>query len=125
MAVMAAMALCAGEALAARSGSRSASHGGSHGASGGSHGHGGHYGGNHGGNYGGYRGYYRSYFHGGRAFVAAPFYAFPGYYYPPPAYYALPPQDILYYCPEYGVYYPQVQVCPSGWQRMLPQAPPY
>ena len=101
MAVMAAMALCAGEALAARSGSRSASHGGSHGASGGSHGH------------------------GGRAFVAAPFYAFPGYYYPPPAYYALPPQDILYYCPEYGVYYPQVQVCPSGWQRMLPQAPPY
>ena len=39
----------------------------------------------------------------------APVYYVPQYYYPPQ------PQTAAY-CPENGLYYPQTQACPSGWQ---------
>jgi hypothetical protein len=84
--------------------------------------------------------------HHGRAvfFVGAPFlfYSWPyGYYYAPPPYYYGPdyaahydmpplyvekfegnptpqtPGDI--YCPEKRAYYPDVQDCPTGWQRVI------
>lgn len=45
------------------------------------------------------------------------------YYRPAPVYYA--PQYVYRsqprlaaYCPENGLYYPQTQACPSGWQRV-------
>jgi hypothetical protein len=45
------------------------------------------------------------------------------YYRPAPVYYApqyvYPPQpQTAAYCPENGLYYPQTQACPSGWQRV-------
>ena len=48
------------------------------------------------------------------------------YYRPRPVYY--PPQYVYpqypqsqsaAYCPENGLYYPQTQACPSGWQRVV------
>ena len=46
------------------------------------------------------------------------------YYRPAPIYYA--PQYVYpqqaqtaAYCPENGLYYPQTQACPSGWQRVI------
>ncbi len=73
-------------------------------------------------------------------FVGAPLFAAPffypyspyDYYYyppspayiqqPPPAYIQQPPnQQFWYFCPEANGYYPQVQVCPGGWQPVLPQ----
>ena len=41
----------------------------------------------------------------------APVYYVPQYGYPPH------PQAAAY-CPENGLYYPQTQACPSGWQRV-------
>ena len=41
----------------------------------------------------------------------APIYYTPSYVYPPQ------PQTAAY-CPENGLYYPQTQACPSGWQRV-------
>ena len=41
----------------------------------------------------------------------APIYYTPQYIYPPQ------PQTAAY-CPENGLYYPQAQACPSGWQRV-------
>ena len=32
------------------------------------------------------------------------------------------PQADAYYCPESRAYYPQVQICSGGWQRVTPQA---
>ncbi|WP_114689933.1 hypothetical protein [Polynucleobacter necessarius] len=45
------------------------------------------------------------------------------YYRPAPLYYGtqyvyLPPTQTAAYCPENGLYYPQTQACPSGWQRV-------
>lgn len=51
------------------------------------------------------------------------------YYRPYPSYYAQP-QPAYYppvyyqphaaaFCPENGLYYPQTQACPSGWQKVL------
>lgn len=45
------------------------------------------------------------------------------YYRPAPIYYTssyvYPPQpQTAAYCPENGLYYPQTQACPSGWQRV-------
>lgn len=43
---------------------------------------------------------------------------------PPPVYYGLgfyypmPPPVAVAYCPENGLYYPQTEACPSGWQRV-------
>ena len=39
------------------------------------------------------------------------------YYYAPQYVYAPPPQTAAF-CPENGLYYPQTQACPSGWQRV-------
>ena len=84
-------------------------------------------------------------FVGGAVFIGAfgyPYYAYPGYYYPaygyPPApapYYppvtgyveqpsAAAPQGDWFYCPQSRAYYPQVQECPGGWQRIPPQPAP-
>ena len=82
----------------------------------------------------------RGHFHGGvhtrvfvgATFVAAPFYypyAYP-YYSPAPVYYAPPPvymeppapqENYWYYCAPSRAYYPYVQDCPGGWQRVAPQ----
>lgn len=45
------------------------------------------------------------------------------YYRPAPIYYmpqyAYPPHpQVAAFCPENGLYYPQTQACPSGWQRV-------
>lgn len=69
--------------------------------------------------------------------VAAPFF-YPYYYYypyypyyypsayPAPAYSESPTYveqgpSILYYCPDYRDYYPNVATCPSPWLQVLPQ----
>jgi hypothetical protein len=124
--------------------------GGSH--AGGSHVGGSHVGGSHGGGFrgggfhgGGFRGHLR-----GGVFIGAPlfwpwYYPDP-YYYPGPYYYgdyapvvesspavyieqgaapAAPEQSTYwYYCARSKGYYPYVQQCPGGWQRVAPQPPP-
>jgi hypothetical protein len=101
-----------------------------------SHGHGaGH-------NYGG-GGYGYRHASGARfVFLAGPAFPF-GYYYPSPYYYFPPPfystpapptvyielpqpapEAYWYFCQATGTYYPYVQNCASGWQRMLPQSTP-
>ena len=81
--------------------------------------------------------------HGSRAFLyAAPIFVgaviASRYYYPTPVYYAPPPPPVYieqpvpdpaaqaywYYCPQSRAYYPQVQSCACGWQRVAPQPPP-
>lgn len=69
-----------------------------------------------------------------RIVFVAPLFAVPRYYYPAPVYYAPPPvyieqpqphpQAYWYYCPVLRAYYPHVQTCPGGWQRVVPQPPP-
>ncbi len=66
---------------------------------------------------------------------------YPGPYYYPPAVVAVPasppvyveqnaPQaapeqaNYWYYCADAKAYYPYVQQCPGGWQRVAPQPPP-
>jgi len=66
--------------------------------------------------------------------VGAPFwrpaytYPYPVYAYPPPTAYArsyAPPEPAYwYYCPDYGVYYPYVQQCPTEWLKVIPQPAP-
>ncbi|MGE5638797.1 MAG: hypothetical protein ACM30H_01770 [Clostridia bacterium] len=65
----------------------------------------------------------------GAPLVVAPFAAYPYYYAPAPVYYAPPPpayveapppQQYWYYCASARAYYPYVQDCPGGWQRVLP-----
>ena len=41
------------------------------------------------------------------------YYSSPAYMYPPAYAYAAP--DYWYYCPSYGVYYPNVPSCPVPW----------
>ena len=85
-------------------------------------------------------GHYRPHSHGSRVVVVGSAfygygYGYPGYYYPPALYnYAPPPAPVYieqgpapgaqgdwFYCPQYRAYYPQVQQCPGGWQRVAPQ----
>jgi hypothetical protein len=44
------------------------------------------------------------------------------YYRPAPIYYATPYYQVAHrtaaFCPENGLYYPQTQACPSGWQQV-------
>lgn len=45
------------------------------------------------------------------------------YYRPAPVYYPpqygyIPQAHTAAFCPENGLYYPQTQACPSGWQRV-------
>lgn len=66
----------------------------------------------------------------GPAYYGPAYYA-PGYYYPPPApvYIEQNPAPIeqgsqyWYYCQSARAYYPYVNGCPEGWQRVLPQPP--
>jgi hypothetical protein len=99
-----------------------------------------------GGHWGGPR-FYGSRWHGAPyfasfgLFLGAPYFWGPGYYpystsypgyvtYPTAVYYpssesGAPEPSYQYYCPGQG-YYPAVQTCPSGWQRVLPEhAPSY
>ena len=81
----------------------------------------------------------------GPGFYYPPYYYPPYYYYPPPAYYppappvyieqGAPPaypappgaapqsQQYWYFCRSANGYYPNVQACPEGWQRVAPQPP--
>ncbi len=103
-----------------------------------SHGGGRYYGG------GGYYGYPRVSV--GIGFGWPGYWGYPGYYYAPPAYYYPPvtvvpssppvyiergdtrsgpvdPRDYWYFCPESNTYYPYVQQCAGGWQRVAPRPP--
>jgi hypothetical protein len=48
--------------------------------------------------------------------VVRPYYA--PYYYPPQPYYSSLPANTAAYCPENGLYYPETEVCPSGWKAV-------
>ena len=86
------------------------------------------YGGYHGAYYAGYYGGHGGGWHHGWAPFAVGAVAgvavANAYYRPAPIYYA--PQYVYpqqaqtaAYCPENGLYYPQTQACPSGWQRVI------
>jgi len=72
------------------------------------------------GGYGGWRGGWAPFAVGAVAGVAvanAYYRPQPRVYYAPQ--YVYPPQPVTAaYCPENGLYYPQTQACPSGWQRV-------
>ena len=55
----------------------------------------------------------------GSVFIAVPILA-------PPIYYAQPVyiEQYWYYCNDPAGYYPAVQNCPQGWQRVIPSSPP-
>ena len=65
--------------------------------------------------------------------VGAPFFYYPPVYapvYPVPAYQEPPvyieqDSEVLYYCPDYRDYYPNVATCPSPWMQVLPDAGGY
>lgn len=116
------------------------------------HGGGGHGGGGHfrGGHFGGGRALFFAAPIIAGAYLASRYYYPPSYYYDPPsvyypptppayieqtpAPYSVPPQSqaqpqpqsqaYWYYCPSSGAYYPHVQSCSDGWQRVVPQPPP-
>lgn len=78
------------------------------------------------------RPYYRPYYEPTYYYPPAPVYYSPP---PPPTYieqapsYSVPPQSqaqpqtdsAWYYCPSSQGYYPNVQTCADGWQRVAPQ----
>lgn len=69
----------------------------------------------------------------GLAIVTAPLWLAPRYAYPAPVYYAPPAPTVYveqppaqaywYFCADSQAYYPYVQSCASGWQRVLPRPP--
>ena len=75
------------------------------------------------GGYGGYRGGWAPFAVGavaGAVIVSSYYHPRPVVYYgPPPQYYYPVQQQAAAYCPENGLYYPQTQACPSGWQRVV------
>jgi hypothetical protein len=99
-----------------------------------------------GGGFHGGGGFHRSGGHGHvGVIISAPLFWGPDFYYPYPYYYfpddslsssppvyieqgdeeAPPPQsNYWYYCANPQGYYPYVQQCPGGWQRVAPQPPP-
>lgn len=44
----------------------------------------------------------------------------PEFVVPFPYYYSGPPPAYLYYCPDYGAYYPNVTSCPAPWVTVPP-----
>ncbi|MFC5474346.1 hypothetical protein [Paraherbaspirillum soli] len=70
-------------------------------------------------------------FHGrGRVFIVDPFF-WPGYYHYPtyiygelPMMYVEPGSGYTFYCTDPAGYYPDVQYCPSGWTRVVPDNSP-
>lgn len=82
----------------------------------------------------GHSGHFHHFRGGGAVFIGVPFYYGPRYFYPAPYYYHYPyypPAPTYYieqpqpgywhYCPQSGAYFPQVQICPGGWQLVPPQ----
>jgi len=73
--------------------------------------------------HGGYRGGWAPFAVGavaGAVIVSSYYHPRPVVYYgPPPQYYYPVQQQAAAYCPENGLYYPQTQACPSGWQRVV------
>ena len=77
--------------------------------------------------------------------IAGPWWGPPAYYYPPPGYYyppdvpsappvyieqqaapvnaQAPAEQVWYYCVNPKGYYPYVQTCPAGWQKVAPIPP--
>jgi hypothetical protein len=137
------VALILGCSLSGLTVSSHASHGGHAGGGGRGGGHvaggaGGFHGGFHGGGFHGRTGH--AVFVGGPLFFST-YGVWPSYFdsYPPyadipaapPVYFengagdsGQPPVSSWYYCQNPPGYYPYVQQCPSGWQRVSPQAPP-
>ncbi|MBS4099312.1 MAG: hypothetical protein KGZ83_21075 [Sulfuricella sp.] len=87
----------------------------------------------------GYPGYGADYY--SPRYYPDPYYSPPSYYYSPPAvtYYAPPPVYVVqggnspqaapepaswYYCASAKAYYPYVNQCAEGWQRVSPLPPP-
>ena len=124
------IAEAAGRSGGGHSGGNGARHNGGHSGGGGARHSGGHSGGHS-------HGHYRPHYYGSRVVVVGSAfygYGYPGYYYPPALYnYAPPPAPVYieqgpagaqgewFYCAQYRAYYPQVQQCPGGWQRVAPQ----
>ncbi|MBU3626960.1 hypothetical protein ICN48_12045 [Polynucleobacter sp. JS-Safj-400b-B2] len=72
-----------------------------------------------GGHGGGWRGGWAPFAVGAVAGVAvANAYYRPAHVYYAPQYVYPPQPQAAAYCPENGLYYPQTQACPSGWQRV-------
>jgi hypothetical protein len=132
-------ALASGSALAGKGGGKGGHAGGGHtgGHKGGAHHGGGHKGNHHHG--GGHKG---SHHHGGHHHhgsvavgVGFGFSYWDPFWYPAPYYYpaqpatyieqSAPPQPVgwWYYCESARAYYPYVNACPTGWQR-VPATPP-
>ena len=70
-------------------------------------------------------------FWGPYPYYYGPAYYGPAYYYPPPPAYieqgpapAEQGSQYWYYCPSARAYYPYVDACPEGWQRVSPQPNP-
>ena len=66
-----------------------------------------------------------------RVIIGFPFWWVPPAYYNSPRYIEQPPavfvdqdSDYWYYCPNPAGYYPNVQNCPIGWLRVVPDAAP-
>jgi hypothetical protein len=93
----------------------------------------------HGGGFHGHGGFHR---HGGfhghfGVFIGAPFFWDPFFYpyghypYPAPVYIEREPPPVYiqrepyywYYCSDPSGYYPYIQTCPKGWQRVVPSPP--
>lgn len=87
---------------------------------------------------GGFHHHRHARFYGG-FFVGSPFwYPYYPYYYGPPPYYYGPPTIYVekfegtptsetqgeIFCPDRGAYYPDVQDCPGGWQRVFQASAP-
>ena len=71
------------------------------------------------GGHGGWRGGWVPFAVGAVAGVAvANAYNRPAPYYYTPQYVYTPQPQTAAFCPENGLYYPQTQACPSGWQRV-------
>lgn len=66
--------------------------------------------------------------HRPRVIIGVPVIVNPGYYNYPPVYvepaprYIEPIDGYWYYCPDFG-YYPDVQVCPNEWLKVVPNSP--
>lgn len=63
--------------------------------------------------------------------IGGPFFGAPIYYAPPlyaeqdPPVYLAPGVNYSYYCTNPSGYYPEIQYCPTGWLRVVPEISPY
>ena len=76
---------------------------------------------------GGQRRHFRAH---GSVFIGVPFRGPPIYYVQPlyiapnPPVYIEQGSNYWYYCNDPAGYYPDIQNCPQGWQRVIPNSPP-